>query len=89
MSKSKEVNVGCGLSLPFVITVIFVILKLTETISWDWIWVFSPLWIYIGVVLFFWLFFMTLGTLIMCFFNLNKNKFIVKIKEEQKKFQNK
>lgn len=36
--------------------VVFVILKLTNLIDWSWWWVMSPMWIFICLVLFFFIF---------------------------------
>lgn len=47
-----EVKVaGQGLGLPSILFIVFLILKLCNVITWSWWWVFSPLWIYAGLVL--------------------------------------
>jgi hypothetical protein len=36
---------------PVFLTLVFLILKLTGVINWGWIWVFSPLWIFLGLLI--------------------------------------
>ena len=47
----KEINMRLGLfSVAFVTTLVFFILKITAVIAWSWWWVFSPLLIWLGIV---------------------------------------
>ena len=45
-----------NISLPALLTTVFIVLKLIGKISWSWWWVFSPLWIYVAILLLVFLF---------------------------------
>ena len=39
-----------GIGFPGLLTIVFIIFKLLGKIAWSWWWVFSPLWIFAGIV---------------------------------------
>lgn len=45
-----------SISFPALLTTVFIVLKLIGKISWSWWWVFSPLWIYVAILLLVFLF---------------------------------
>ena len=58
----NKITFNCG-SLPgfsTILTLVFITLKLCNVISWSWLWVLSPIWIPIGIVLFFTILFIIL-----------------------------
>jgi len=52
MSDSNSSTSG-GIGFTGLLTIVFIILKLCGVITWSWWWVLSPIWISIGIVLFF------------------------------------
>jgi hypothetical protein len=49
------------------LTIVFIILKLCKVIAWSWVWVLSPLWISVGLSLFFWGLFALIGIVALFF----------------------
>ena len=47
---SNNSSSSSGIGLPGLLTIVFVISKLFGKITWSWWWVFSPLWIFAGIV---------------------------------------
>lgn len=46
-------NYKLPMGFPSALTVLFIALKLTHYIDWSWVWVLAPLWLPLGVALFF------------------------------------
>ena len=44
---------GGGIGFAGLLTILFIALKLLDKIDWSWWWVLSPIWISIGIVVFF------------------------------------
>ena len=63
-SSSKSSSSGGGVGIPTVIQIVFIILKVVGVIEWSWFWVLSPTWISILVVIFAFLIFFIVRSII-------------------------
>lgn len=53
MMSDTQTRSSGGIGFAGLLTIVFITLKLTHVITWSWWWVLSPLWISIGLFVFF------------------------------------
>lgn len=49
MEQKKTIDID--VSTPVLMTLVFLLLKCTNTIDWSWCWIFSPMYIFFGIVI--------------------------------------
>lgn len=49
--ENKKVNIDIDFTLPMFVTLIFLVLKYFHVIEWDWVWIFTPFYVYGGILL--------------------------------------
>lgn len=73
-SSSKSSSSSGGVGIPTVIQIVFIILKVVDVIKWSWFWVLSPTWISILVVIFAFLIFLIVRSIIKVSSNKKRGK---------------
>lgn len=66
---SKQSTASGGFGFGSILTLIFITLKLCGVITWSWVWVLCPIWIPLGIVLVFLVFYFVIIAAFMYFLN--------------------